>query len=200
MYLQGAAHALALQQGQLQASKAFLAPHTAAITSGSHSFTTAAAYKCVLDSMDLVSQSAADMIGLDAHHDYSHKAPGWRPLQIQLQTAAAQCDEALSVLPSSNGNKANGELSGVFSPTVGVDGANTNMNGRGASEGVSSGSTPGPATSGRAQSGGHAAQRANEEFHANVDDTIKQILLWTQSMHSTETTGSPTTGAQHSVC
>lgn len=193
--LQGAANALALQQKQLQASKAALSAHASVMKTSSNSFLTAAAHKCLRDSMALVTQLAADMVQLDADQDTGHTAPGWLPLQLQMQAAASEIQQALSTLPNSSLGTDRNAGPDMLPQTDGVNGIDSSAT-AGSEAGAPRGGVCGshgtsPAARSGAQGGTQAAvsEGLQEQWHGKVHETIKQVLLWAQSMHTAETAG-----------
>lgn len=174
--LQGATEALQQQQDKLQTNRMLLATHTGTISTSSHGVASAAAHQCLLDSMALVSELAAEMGGLDAQQDYSHKVPGWHPLQLQLQAAASETQQALSTRPTSGSATAAAPQS-ASAPEARAGGAEGRDQQASASA-VASGS--------QSEVQGGAVQAASQQWTGQVEEAVKQVLLWAQSMHSTE--------------
>ena len=175
--LQGAANAVQRQQDQLQASKTLLATHKATLNTSCHSFVTSAAHTSLLDSLRLISQLATDMDRLDAQQDYSHKAPGWRPLQLQLQAAASDTQATLAGMPRTG---------------LGTD--------------AQPGSTPHPQQPNGVEASvkGDAQQctvkgALDQQWHGKVEETIKQLLLWAQGVHSAAHAAEPPVTAGRSM-
>lgn len=174
---QDAANAVQLQQDQLQASKTQLATVKAALDVSCHNFVTSAAHKSLLDSLGLISQLAADMIRLDAQQDYSHKAPGWHPLQLQLQAAASDAQATLANMPrtglhtdaqpgsASHPQQPNG-VGGEASVEASMEDADKHEKGA-------------------------AVHALDQQWHGRVEEAIKQLLLWAQGVHSSSDAAEP---------
>ena len=126
--------------------------------------------------MALVSELAAEMGGRDAQQDYSHKIPGWRPLQLQLQAAASDTQQALCTRPTS-GLSAAAAPQSASAPEARAGGAEGREQQASASA-VASGS--------ESEVQGGAVQALSQQWTGQVEEAVKQVLLWAQSMYSTE--------------
>lgn len=138
---QAAATRLHLWKEQLQTSKAQLAPHSAGAQTKPRCFVTLAAHACLLQSLEVTCQLAADLDLLEAQQGYSHTVPGWHSFKTELQTAAQQAQQAQQVQQAFEED---------------------------ASKGAMGSALPG------------------QQLSDGVEGAIKQVLLWAQSMHSTD--------------
>ena len=175
--LQDAANAVQLQQDQLQASKTLLATVKAALDVSCHNFVTSTAHKSLLDSLGLISQLAADMMRLDAQQDYSHKAPGWHPLQLQLQAAASDAQATLANTPRS-GLPTDAQPGSASHPQqpYGVGGE---------------ASVEASMENADKDEKGAAVHALEKQWHGRVEEAIKQLLLWAQGVHSSSDAAEP---------